>query len=248
MSFSWSYSAYCKATECLACFNKAYIEKVKPEGPESADLLFGSAIHSAWNASVTGQDAHAIFDMYWGSYSNRDMKFSKFNYEELGSRGQELLRKFNKLQASRFEHIDSEKRLYGEYKGVKLEGTFDFYGALDGKRSLLDLKTSAYNYPEEKKYTALQPYLYTYLAIQNGYKEPEQIGYIVFNKGAPTGAPSVQKPLVWEFNKDTMFKMLDEMVSYAKMFNIMIDSECFPRNPNHRYHDYKCYTPEVSHD
>ncbi len=248
MSFSWSYSAYCKALECLACFKRRYIDNEPEAGPQSADLLFGSCCHSAWNASLTGQDAQAVFDLYWGSYANTEMKSSKFDYRELEYRGKELLRKFEKAHKERFEHQDSEKRLYGEYKGIKLEGTFDFIGRLDGKRVLLDLKTSAYNYPEDKQYTALQLNLYTHLAILNGYNQPEEIGYIVFNKGAPKGEPSVQKPLIWKFNQDTMFKMLDEMTDYCKMFNTMIESGKFPRNPNHKYHSYPCYEPKETNN
>lgn len=237
--FSWSYSAYSKALECLACYHKRYILKEEETGPTSADLVFGSAMHSAWNAVLLGQDGHALFDFYWDTYSDTPMQFTRYKYDELRHLGHTLLRKFIKSHKERFGIDKSEVRLYGEYKGTKLEGQFDYYGTLDGKLCLLDLKTSAMNYPAEKKDVALQLNLYTYLVETNGYQRPDKIGYVVFNKGMG----SIQEPLVWDYDSKTCKEMLDDMTTYCKMFEGMKE---YPRNPNCRYHNYNCYKPKES--
>lgn len=232
-NLSWSYSMFSKASECLACFEKSYILKLPQAGPESADLAFGTAMHSAINAQLTGEDGAAVFETYWGSYEGKELATTRFNYEQLAAMGMKFLKNFYKYEA-RLQLEKSEIRLYGEYNGVKLEGTFDFYGSLDGRRSLLDWKTAAYNYPASKRDTALQPYLYTYLARQNGYTPPEQLGYLVFNKGAGT----IQAPLVWDFDESVMHAMLGDMTAYCKMFETLT---VYPRNPNAARHNYACF-------
>lgn len=208
--------------------------KLKQEGPESADLVFGSAIHSALNATLTGEDGEAVFNAYWGPYESKDLTFTRFKYEGLKDIGEKLTSRFAKKYSDRFKLEKGEIRLYSQFNGVRLEGTMDFYGTLDGKKSLLDYKTAAYNYSRDKQYTALQLNLYTYLAIQNGYPAPEQIGYVVLNKGGCT----IQEPLVWKFDEEEMKKHLTEMTELCKVFNTL---SYYPRNPNAMRHNYNCY-------
>lgn len=237
---SWSYSAYSQALNCLRCFERMYLLGEKPEGPESADLAFGSALHSAINGTLTGQSGPELFDLYWASYKDKPLKTTRYKYEQLKDIGERLSARFESKYAPRFELIKAEERLHAEYAGVKLNGQFDFYGKLDGKLSLLDFKTSAYNYPEEKKLTALQLNLYAYLAIQNGLPAPEQLGYIVLNKGLVT----IQQPLVWEFDPTVMDRMLEEMVQYCLVWQHYFEGKTItptPRNPNYQYHQFNCY-------
>ncbi len=238
--FSWSYSAYSKAHECLACFKRGYLDGEPQPGAESGDLLFGSAMHSAWNALLSGEDYEAVFETYWGMYKERrDIEYGRFKWAELHDMGHKFLSKFNRFHAKRFSLDKSEIRLHGEYNGVKLNGQFDFLGTLDGKYSLLDLKTSARNYEKEKEHVALQLNLYAYLALRNGLKYPDHLGYVVLNKG--TG--SIQEPLVWDFKEDKMYSMLDDMTNYCKL---IAKADTFPKNPNAFRHNFNCFKPEVS--
>jgi hypothetical protein len=235
---SWSYSMFSCALNCLACFEKQYILKLPQESKESGDLIFGSAVHSAINASLTGGDAEDVFAVYWGSYQhNEDIEYGRFKWAELKNLGYNFCRKFTKMHRDKYELELAEQRLYSDYKGVKLEGTPDFIGRYNGRGSLRDFKTSGYNYEKERSSRALQLYLYAYLSLGKvSFRTAtflDTLGYTVFNKG--TG--SIQD-LTWEFDEKVMYSMLDDMVTYCKLFETLTE---YPRNPNCTRHNYNCY-------
>lgn len=220
---SWSYSVHSSAVSCLRKYKLCYIDKLAPDY-ESGDLVFGSALHSAINGTLTGDNGNEIFELYWSTYAEKDLKYGRFKWEELNQLGRGFCTKFSKLHAPKYKLEFAEERLYGEYRGVKLEGTLDFLGDYAGERSLRDFKTSGYNYAEEKKDTALQLNLYTYLAITNGKAAPKTLGYTVFNKG--TG--SIQQ-MTWEFDEKIMYSMLDDLVDYCTLVG---SSRTYPKNLN----------------
>lgn len=211
---SWSFSHYSLALQCLRKYKYIVVDKLAPEGPESSDLIFGSALHSAINACLTGQDGAATFELYWESYKERNVEYGRFNWEQLAQIGAGFIRKFAKFHAPKYELVFAEERLYAEYKGTKLEGTLDFYGKYNGRTSLRDFKTSSRNYDQAKTVCATQLYLYAYLAMQNGKDMTDAcLGYTVFNKA--TG--SIQD-LTWEFSASKMKEALDELVSYVEIW------------------------------
>lgn len=237
---SWSYSAYSSAIQCLRKYKLCYVDKLVPEGPESGDLVFGSALHSAINAVLTGEDGAGTFELYWSSYQNKEVEYGRFKWAELAKIGAEFIRKFVKMHASKYELRFAESRLYSSYRGILLEGTLDYYGLYSGRHALRDFKTSARNYDAEKADCALQLYLYAYLAIKNNIGVPETLGYTVFNKA--TG--SIQD-LTWDFKEEAMIKALDDMVDYCSN----VDSrQTFPRNLNSCL-DYnrKCQYYDICH-
>lgn len=221
---SWSFSAYSFAVTCLRKYKLCFIDKIPTPGGESGDLLFGSAIHSAINAVLTGQDGAAIFSIYWESCRGQDVGYGRYDWSYLKELGEKFVSRFEKLHAKKYEMEKGEVRLYGEYRGVKLEGTMDFYGKYEGKTSLRDFKTSGYNYDKAKKLIALQLNLYTYLGIVNGLTPPDTLGYTVFNKGMG----SIQD-LTWKFDEKAMFSHLDDLVSYCQTLEKV---DAHPRNPN----------------
>ncbi len=192
--------------------------------PESGDMAFGSALHSAVNGALTGQNGEELFDLYWSTYDLKEVAYGRFKWAELKELGLNFISKFSRLHAKKYEVTHAEKRLYSEYKGIRLEGTPDFIGMYQGKRSLRDFKTSGYNYDKEKQDLALQLYLYAYLAIQCEGFTPETLGYDVFNKG--TG--SIQT-MTWDFDEAKMYDMLDNMVAYCKQIDAVTEH---PKNPN----------------
>lgn len=232
--FSWSYSAYSSALNCLYCFHQQYILEKKQEGLESADLVFGTSIHSAVNSIWSGENGLDVFNLFWGTQNPAQLEYTRFQYDELATMGAKFCNRFQNKYADRFKMQRGELRLHGAYNRVKLNGQFDFYGTLDDKLSLLDLKTSAYNYPLDKRLTALQLNLYAYLLMQNGFKAPEQLGYVVLVKGSTT----IQAPLVWDFDEAACTKFVDEMTQYCKMFSGI---KTFPSNPNCQRHNFGCY-------
>jgi len=221
---SWSYSAYSSAVRCLRHFKLCYVDKIVTDAPDSGDLLFGSALHSAINASLTGGDGALTFEIFWDSHQKEEVDYGRLGWTQLRTIGTEFIRKFEKSHRSRYVLKFGEKRLFAEYGGVTIEGSPDFIGDYDGRPALRDFKTSSRNYPNERKDTALQLYLYSYLAHQSGLGLPETLGYTVFNKGVGT-----IQDLTWEFKKEDMISALDNMSNYVKMFDAQKE---FPKNPN----------------
>lgn len=219
---SWSYSQFSAALKCLRYFKYVYIDRLDSGSLVSGDLAFGSALHSAINSVLLGGDSGDVFSIYWDSYKDKDVKYGRFNWEELRTLGLNFISKFERLHAKKYEIHTAEKRLYASYRGIKFEGTVDFYGKYNGSTSLRDFKTSGYQYSRDKPLCALQLSLYAFLV--RGLGEPiETLGYTVFNKG--TG--SIQD-LTWEFDEKKMYWDMDELVDYLEL----IDKGRYPANLN----------------
>lgn len=221
---SWSYSHYSLALQCLRKYKYIVIDKLVSNVPDSSDLVFGSAIHSAINSVLLGEDGQAVFEMYWNSYKDKDISYGRFNWQQLAELGSGFIRKFTKYHVGKYKLEFAEQRLYGSYKGINLEGTLDYYGVYQGRASLRDFKTSGRNYESGKQDCALQLYLYAFLYLRNNPgAKIETLAYVIFNKG--TG--SIQN-LEWEFSEKEMYWHLDNLVAYVKLLN----TEEYPRNVN----------------
>lgn len=219
---SWSFSHYSLALQCLRKYKYVCVDKIIPDVPERGDLVFGSALHSAINACLTGEDGPSTFEIYWSSYQDKEIEYGRYGWKELAKLGAEFMRKFAKYHAPKYEFILGEKRLYAKYKSVNLEGSPDALTKYNGEITLADWKTSGYNYPQEKT-TSMQLNLYAFLLLENGYSV-ENLQYLVFNKG--TG--SIQN-LTWKFSKDKMLEYLDSMADYCYDFQNRLT---FPKNIN----------------
>lgn len=239
---SWSFSGYSTALQCLRKYKYAFIDKLIPDAPHSGDMQFGTCLHSALNASLNGKEGVPSFKEYWELFQEKELEYGRFKWRELYNLGSEFIRKFEKSHKRYYKLIFAEKRLYAEYKGVKFEGTPDFYGEYDGKLSVRDFKTSGYNYKEEKSQIAIQLYLYAYLCIKNAMplSDNSVLGYTVFNKG--TG--SIQD-LTWRFEEKKMYEVLDDLVAYV---GILDNKDSYPKNLNSCL-DYnrRCQYYEICH-
>lgn len=220
---SWSYSSYSTAMQCLRKYKHIYIDKLQPE-QDSGDLKFGSAIHSAVNGALEGEDGEALFSLYWSSYANASLQYGRFKHDALASIGGDFMRKFAKFYIPRLKPVIMEQRAYGEYKGMKVEGTLDFYGELDGVPSLIDWKTTAWNYDKDKTLNALQLHLYAYLCITEHKLIPQQIVYFPFVKSKS----SIQEPVILPLDTKRMYALLDDMQRYVNSFAAVGDA----KNPN----------------
>jgi hypothetical protein len=228
------------ALQCLKKYKLIFIDKLNQPGQTSGDMTFGSALHEGINATLTGGDGQQTFDVYWDLYKEKELDYGRYKWKELKTLGEQFLRKFANFHAHKYKLVFAEQRLFGEYKGVKLEGTPDFYGDYNGSTSLRDFKTSGSNYMATKGNTALQLYLYAYLYQANTGRYPGTLGYTVFNKGLG----SIQD-LTWDFHERDMYTALDSMVEYTK---IVDGQQAFPMNYN-ACHDYNRVCPyfEVCH-
>jgi hypothetical protein len=238
--FSWSYSIYSAFARCPRLGKLLYVDNVEEPGPESGDLLFGTCLHSAINAILSGEEGGEVFQIYWDTYKEKEIDYGRFKWEELKNLGNGFCSKFTRLHSKKYTVEQAESRLYGSYRGVRLEGTPDFIGVYDGKKSLRDFKTSGYNYQPEKKLIALQLNLYAYLAYVSTGFLPETLGYTVFCKG--TGSIQDQ---TWDFNMKTMYAQLDEMMDHIELLSKPEGK--FPKNVGACLYPRKCGMFDVCH-
>jgi hypothetical protein len=220
---SWSYSHYSLALQCLRKFKYVVIDKLEPEGLESSDLGFGTALHAGLNDILTGKDGEVTFGIMWDAMDGT-LQYGRYKHPELKELGLNFLSKFRRLHAKKYKIEQAEKRLFADYRGVKLEGTPDFIGYFEGRPSLRDFKTSGTNYAKEKAPSSVQLHLYAYLTQRETGFVPATLGYDVFNKGLG----SIQI-LTWEYSEKLMYTHLDNMIDYLEM---MDKQTTYPKNMN----------------
>ena len=209
MSYSWSYSAFSTALTCLRKFQYVYIDKLTPEY-NSADLAFGSALHLALNACLTGGSGEEVFTTYWQTFKYTDLVYGRYKWTDLETIGLQFVAKFQKYYVKRFKVHTAEVRLFAEYRGIKFEGTMDLLAEFDAVMTLVDFKTTSAKYEPDKAKVSLQLYLYAYLCITSLKVTPAQIMYLPFIKG--TGG--IQTPVIEIFKEADMYRALDQMVDY----------------------------------
>lgn len=207
----WSFSHFSLARECAQKYKLVVLDGL-PSGLETnGAVAFGTAIHAALNETLTGGDGALTFSILWEADQARNLDFGRSNWEKLADQGAGFLNLFAEKHAKRYKPFIAEKRLYSEYKGLKLEGTADFIGELGGVPTVADFKTASYRYNPQQTPISLQLHLYAYLAMQcTGYK-PEQLSYIVFDKSNGR----IQE-LNTPFNQNRLDELLDSMISYIQ--------------------------------
>ncbi len=222
---SWSFSQYSDALKCLQYDKYLNVDKLG-EPAKSGDTAFGTAIHSAIASFLEGENSREVFSILWDLEESKDLQYTRFRWGELKGIGDELLRKYEKGHGKKMELVFGEKRLYGEYKGVKLEGTLDFLGDYNGKMELVDFKTSAYSYDRDKVTCSLQLSLYAYLAEQNGLPRPERLSYLTFVKSTKSIQYTTRA-----HDGPLMYSQLDSMVNYVKLIEARDMTQEY-KNPN----------------
>lgn len=193
-------------------------------------MKFGTAIHLAVESILSNPKADhlGLFELFWNLEKDHNNRYGRFGWEELRHQGHTLLTRFERLHAKKFEVIQMEERLHGRINDIKVEGTPDFIGMYEGKKALIDFKTSGSRYNKDKIKVSEQLYLYSELARQALGFVPEQVVYIVFVKGVN---PSIQC-LSEDFNQVRSTQILSNIVKQGELLNEKISKGSFTRNYN----------------
>lgn len=195
----FSYSILNDARKCQKYFEYKHLKQVSVQGPLDGDLEFGTGIHlGVQNILEDGGDGISDFEIFWNSLANQKVEWGRFSYENYYDQAKTLFRKFQRGHARKFRVSRMEQRLGITFpQGFRFEGTPDFVGEYEGVPSLIDFKTSAYNYAPEKILSEEQLSLYKELEERvNGFKAKQKI-YVVFKKDYAD--PSIQTPLIAPF-------------------------------------------------
>lgn len=190
---SYNYSAISTYRRCQKLYQHVYVDKLKPEVGPSGDLKFGSAIHIACQSYLEGDDGIKAFNVFWDMERSNPNQYGRYGWADLKNQGEILLDKFERFHLKKFKVYQTEQRLYGQYLDISLEGTPDFLGEFEGKKSVVDFKTSGSNYHKDKIKVAEQLMLYAYLALTSQHYKVDQLVYFVFVKGPK---PSIQTPII----------------------------------------------------
>lgn len=223
------YSTLKTAEFCPEKYRLMEIEEVKEPGIPNIALAFGSALHAGIEAHLEGlDDAIPIFKAFWSKLDPKayDIKYSRFDFNELEEVGQELLRKWVDRHAKHYKPLFLEKTLEFTIGNFSLKGTVDFIGYYKDKLTIVDWKTSAYEFPKKKILCDMQLWLYVHAVKQKLDLNIEQVLYAPFIKNTQ----SIQTPIIEPVTENKLKLMLE--LADVKMEQVMryIETKKWPKN------------------
>jgi len=178
---TYSYSQISQYLTCPRRYRHRYLDGWKEKDTRAA-MLFGRAFERALGALFRREDPGAVLFAEWSAcqyqglhYSNRD------SWDRMLRQGITLLTRF--CQDDRVRICKAQTNLQVKFTR-QVAGSSDFVayvdaiGKLDGKRCLLEWKTSSSRYPEEPEgLLALDPQLVCY-SWMTGISEVAQVVFV----------------------------------------------------------------------
>jgi putative RecB family exonuclease len=149
-----SYSRINRYLHCPEQYRLYYVERLRPKLSPAA-LVFGQVVHQAL-AHFFNRLGNPVefFLAIWNEVKQHDVNYKqKESWEKLRSSGQGLLEKFCKEELHRFGQITAvEKPFELNITGLDLPfiGVIDLFAEVDGKRTLVDFKTSGSAYEDHE--------------------------------------------------------------------------------------------------
>jgi hypothetical protein len=216
------------ARKCLRYYKLTQLDGIKQDGPQSADLEFGTAMHLGINGILKADpdiDGVELFNLYWGSVESTPMEFSRLKWADLRACGNTLLERFKRLHAKHFEPFRMEERIFTQVGRHSFEGTPDFVGKYKGIPSVVDFKTSAMRYPKERIVSDDQIPIYAHLAEKDWDYPTQQGVYVVLIKDPKE--PSIQV-LTTALTKDTITYSISNV---TEEIDDLAVRTTFPKNP-----------------
>ncbi len=163
---TYSYSQISQYLRCPRAYRHRYLDGWREKDSRAASV-FGRCFERALAALLSGEDSTATLFKEWGAYRETALEFSKADdWDCMLRQGIKLLERF--AQDDRVRITQTRRDLQ-----VKLSRTLpngddfvayiDGIGDLDGKRCLLEWKTTGARYPEKPQgLVALDPQLICY--------------------------------------------------------------------------------------
>lgn len=175
-----SYSEVNRYLTCPEQYRLWYLERLRPR-LESASLVFGALIHvSLADLFRDGLDPVETFEREWQNVKAIELRYhERDSWESLGEKGRKLLTKFQ-WEAVRIEKVFQVEAKF-ELAVSSLEepfiGIVDLICEVEGKRSIIDWKTSVSSYEEHE--VILSDQLTAYWLAD---PEAERVGFCVLVK------------------------------------------------------------------
>lgn len=149
-----SHSRLSRYLLCPEQYRLYYVEGLRPKRP-SAAMAFGKIVHEALAALLQNQDDPVqVFLDAWKGVKEAELSYSqRESWESLNDTGTKLLRKFLDEELPKIECIHAVEesfRLDVTSLDVPVVGIIDLVADLDGKRTVVDFKTSGSTYAEHE--------------------------------------------------------------------------------------------------
>ena len=177
----YSYTQISQYLTCPRRYRHRYLDGWR-EKDTRAPMLFGRAFEKALGALFLRQDPGAVLFQEWSAFKNDHVEYcGTDSWESLLRQGIQLLERF--VQDDRVRIRQPRRNLQAKFTRP-VSGNNDFVayvdaiGQLDGKRCLLEWKTTSSRYPEEPQgLLSLDPQLVCYSWI-TGIADVAQIVFV----------------------------------------------------------------------
>ena len=178
---TYSYTQISQYLTCPRRYRHRYLDGWKEKDTRAA-MLFGRAFEQALGAVFRREDPGAVLFSEWSTYQNQGLHYSNGDsWDRMLRQGIMLLTRF--CQDDRVRVCQPRRNLQIKFTRL-VAGNNDFIayidaiGSLDGKRCLLEWKTSSSRYPEEPEgLLALDPQLVCY-SWMTGIAEVAQVVFV----------------------------------------------------------------------
>jgi CRISPR/Cas system-associated exonuclease Cas4 (RecB family) len=178
---TYSYTQISQYLTCPRRYRHRYLDGWKEKDTRAA-MLFGRAFEQALGALFRREDPGAVLFSEWSACQSQDLHYSnRDSWDRMLRQGLMLLTRF--CQDNRIEVQQPQRNLQIKFaRPMNDKNDFvayiDAIGKLDGRRCLLEWKTSSSRYPEEPEgLLSLDPQLVCYSWI-TGIAEVAQIVFV----------------------------------------------------------------------
>src|ERR1700676_4850732 len=166
LSMTYSHTQIAQYLRCPRSYRHRYLDGWR-EKDSRASLLFGRCFEKALAAFFSGEDSTAALFKEWAAYQEVQLEYSRGDdWDRMLRQGIRLLERLAQDDRIRIQQprdnmqVKLVRSLSGDNDFVSY---IDAVGTLDGKRCLLEWKTTAARYPEEPDgLLALDPQLICY--------------------------------------------------------------------------------------
>ncbi len=163
---TYSYTQIAQYLRCPRSYRFRYLDGWR-EKETRASLLFGRSFEKALAAFFLREDSAAVLFKEWGAHQDAQLEYSKGDdWERMFRQGVQLLERLaqdNRIRIRQPRRNMQLKLVRSLSEGTDFVAYLDAVGNLDGKRCLLEWKTTTARYPEEPEgLLALDPQLICY--------------------------------------------------------------------------------------
>jgi hypothetical protein len=177
---TYSYTQISQYLRCPRSYRYRYLDGWR-EKDTRAEMVFGRCFETALGAYFRGEDSTAVLFKEWGAFRDASFEFKKGDsWDRLVHQGVHLLQKFaqdDRVQVPQ-PHENLQVKLLRTLNGDnEFVSYIDALGTLDGKKCLIDWKTTTSRYAEEPQgLLTLDPQLICYSWI-SGISD---VAFVVF--------------------------------------------------------------------